>query len=201
MQRTVRAAALIFVMTASPWTSTVAAAEPAAANSVTPATQSASAVRSGPASGRASLFNPAELRSALLYGGRLYGGRSYDSELYGAREFSTFQHSSTRGRRRSETRVLTRSFDPQSEDRWLAFDKVQHLTFSFLWTLGTQYVVVNKGRISEHNALPLSISSSAAAGVSKELYDLRIGPSRYFSTKDLVADAVGILLATGLILL
>lgn len=196
MPRTVRKAAAIILMMASSWTSAVAAGEPVADDSDTPLIRYPHAVGGGPTSGRAVLSNPAELRSAFLY-----GDRSHGSGLYGAREFSTFHHSSTRGERGSETRVLTRPFDPQSEDRWLAFDKVQHLTFSFLWTLGTQYVVVNKGRISEHNALPLSISSSAAAGVSKELYDLRIGPSRYFSTKDLIADAVGILLATGLILL
>ncbi len=92
-------------------------------------------------------------------------------------------------------------FYRQAEDRWLGFDKVQHVTFSFLWTLGTQYVAVNKGRFSEAQALPLSIGTSAALGLSKELYDRHIGPHRTFSYRDLVADGVGILLAAGIILL
>lgn len=164
----------------------------------------------------------AEVRGAVLYGAELRddtrrwkrADRSLDAKgwritdrsrdenrLYGAREFYTFQRSRTARLGRSETRILRLPFDTQTEDRWIAFDKVQHLTFSFLWTLGTQYVAVNKGRISEQHALPLSITSSAAAGVSKEVYDYRIGPTRYFSLKDLVADALGILLATGVILL
>ena len=80
-------------------------------------------------------------------------------------------------------------------------DKAKHVAFSFLWTLGTQYVAVNKGRFSEAQALPISIGTSAAVGLSKEYYDLHMGPTRFFSFKDLVADGVGILLATGVILL
>lgn len=121
--------------------------------------------------------------------------------LYRDGEFSTFHRRSTDLAARLETRLPKDSLHRQTDDRWFAFDKVQHLTFSFLWTLSTQYVAVNKGRISEEHALPLSISSGAAIGVSKEYYDLTVGPTRYFSTKDLVADAAGILLAVGVILL
>lgn len=87
------------------------------------------------------------------------------------------------------------------QDPWLAFDKVQHVTFSFLWTLGSQYTLVNKAAWSERRALPLSIGISVLVGVSKELYDWRVGSRRYFSRRDLIADAVGILFATGLIVL
>ena len=119
----------------------------------------------------------AGLRSALLY----------------RPEFSTL-----------EARILPSSPDSLErprKDPWLAFDKAQHLTFSFLWTLGTQYVVVNKGHLSERQALPISITTSAAVGLAKELYDRYYGPTRYFSRRDAVADAVGILLATGIILI
>lgn len=101
----------------------------------------------------------------------------------------------------AETALPDTAFNEALEDRWLAFDKVQHVTFSFLWVLGSQYALVNKFDRSEHQALPLSIASSASAGLAKEFYDLHISPSRYFSWRDLVADGLGIALATGLVLL
>jgi uncharacterized protein YfiM (DUF2279 family) len=90
---------------------------------------------------------------------------------------------------------------PPPADRWLARDKLQHLTFSFLWTLSAQYVLVDKADWSNHTALPVAAGSSAAVGLSKELFDWRAGPTGRFSTRDLAADAVGIALAVGAILL
>lgn len=87
-----------------------------------------------------------------------------------------------------------------SADRWIALDKAKHLGGSALWTLSTQYVLVNKAGWSEETALPASVASGAAAGLAKELYD-RSRPSEDASGRDLVADAVGIGLAAGLILL
>ncbi len=78
--------------------------------------------------------------------------------------------------------------------RWFGRDKVQHVLFSGLWTLSTQYVLVNKADWTEDDALPASVASGAAIGILKELYDA----SRLTGTasgKDLVADAVGIGLA------
>ncbi len=95
--------------------------------------------------------------------------------------------------------VHTPPFAPS--ERWIAFDKAQHVAFSFLWTLGTQYTLVEKADISNRHALPFSMAGSAALGIAKELYDWRLGPRRVFSHRDLVADAVGILLAGGIILL
>lgn len=100
-----------------------------------------------------------------------------------------------------ETGFLPAALNDRPRDRWLAFDKVQHLTVSFLWTLGTQYTLVNKASVRERRALPISIGSSGVAGIGKEYYDLKRGNHHHFSRRDLVADAVGILLATGLILL
>ncbi|GAB5517812.1 MAG: hypothetical protein RhofKO_00630 [Rhodothermales bacterium] len=88
---------------------------------------------------------------------------------------------------------------PSTDDPWLGRDKMQHLAFSFLLTVGSQYVLVNKGDYTETRALPLSVTATAAIGVAKELYD-RQKPRGVFSTRDLVADGVGILLAVGLIL-
>ena len=81
-----------------------------------------------------------------------------------------------------------------SEDQWLARDKAKHVAVSTLWTLSTQYVLVSKADWSEADALPASIASAAAVGVTKELYDAS-HPTGAVSGKDLVADAVGIALA------
>ncbi len=94
--------------------------------------------------------------------------------------------------------VLTDSSWVQVRDPWLAFDKAQHAAFSFFWTLGSQYALVNKLDFSERGALPLSVGMSAAVGLAKEYYDWRVRTG-YFSRRDLVADAAGILLAVGLI--
>ncbi len=91
--------------------------------------------------------------------------------------------------------------DPsRPEDPWIAFDKAEHVTFGFLFTLGTQYVLVNKFSARERGALPLSVGVAAAAGVGKELYDRKYG-SGHFSRRDLVADAAGIALAVVVVLL
>lgn len=139
----------------------------------------------GPA--RTAILSPARIRVAMLYR---------------AGEFSTFwRQSPPVAGRDFETVERTLPLDRQVEDAWIAMDKVKHVAFSFLWTLGTQYTAVNKGGLSEHRALPISITSSALTGVTKEYYDLHVGPTRYFSARDLVADALGIVLAVGLILL
>ncbi|NND70977.1 MAG: hypothetical protein HKN43_05305 [Rhodothermales bacterium] len=86
------------------------------------------------------------------------------------------------------------------DDPWLAMDKFQHVVFSFFITTGSQYGLVNKIDLRERNALPFSVGISAAAGLSKEMYDRR-STSGTFSRRDLVADGLGIILAAGLILI
>jgi len=86
-------------------------------------------------------------------------------------------------------------------DSWFGWDKVQHATFSFLFTVGSQYALVNKAGMGERDALPVSMGISGAIGLAKELNDRYRGPTRYFSKRDLVADAAGILVAAGFILL
>ncbi|MFQ6616195.1 MAG: hypothetical protein ACE5HZ_05435 [Fidelibacterota bacterium] len=85
------------------------------------------------------------------------------------------------------------------EDRWLAFDKVQHVTFSFLWVLSTQYVAVNKFHLTEEEAFPVSVTSAAVTGLLKEIRDAR-RPDGYFSKRDLVANTVGLLLGSAVVL-
>jgi len=87
-----------------------------------------------------------------------------------------------------------------SRDRWIAQDKATHVVVSGLWTLSVQYVLVNKAGWSEGDALPLSAASAAVVGGTKELYDAT-RPAGTASGKDLVADAVGIGLAVGVIVL
>ena len=80
------------------------------------------------------------------------------------------------------------------EDKWLAFDKVQHFTYSFLWTLSRKYIMVNNMNMAEEAALPFSVLSSVSAGIMKENYDMK-KPKGFFSKKDMVANCMGILLA------
>jgi VanZ family protein len=88
---------------------------------------------------------------------------------------------------------------PAPTDRWWAQDKAQHVAFSGLWTLSTQYVLVQKAGWGERSALPVAAGTAAAVGGLKEVYDAT-RPQRDASGKDLVANAVGIGLAVGLIL-
>ena len=131
---------------------------------------------------------PMRLRSQLLY------GTPGDDEALLATSLRPLP-------RLHETARRDTTFSQRPADPWLAFDKVQHFTFSFLWTLGSQYTFVNKGGLSEQGALPLSVGSSAAIGLAKELYDWRVKPSHYFGRRDLVADGLGIALAVGWVLL
>ncbi|MFP4227740.1 MAG: hypothetical protein ACLFTE_02815 [Salinivenus sp.] len=84
-------------------------------------------------------------------------------------------------------------------DRWLARDKAQHVVFSGLWTLSTQYVLTQKAGWGTQSALPVSMGTAAAVGGAKEVYDAA-RPRGTASGRDLVANAVGIGLAAGLIL-
>ncbi len=88
-----------------------------------------------------------------------------------------------------------------SSDPWFGFDKVQHLVFSGLLTINTQYVLETKADWTRNDALPASISTAFLIGFGKEVYDRHLGPRRVFSSRDLLADSVGIALAVGLILL
>ncbi|PSQ99474.1 MAG: hypothetical protein BRD48_04165 [Bacteroidetes bacterium QS_9_68_14] len=89
----------------------------------------------------------------------------------------------------------------QRADRWLAMDKAKHAGSSFLLVLGGQYVFEQKATLEQGPALALSLSTGAAVGLTKEVYDRYAGPARYFSARDLVADALGLLLGAGVVLL
>ena len=86
-------------------------------------------------------------------------------------------------------------------DDWLARDKALHVGASFLITLSSQYVFENKLDLTEGEALPLAMATALSAGVLKEVLDSQRSHTPHFCTRDLVADAVGVLLAVGIILL
>ena len=100
-----------------------------------------------------------------------------------------------------ETAFVLPPLDTSSSPRdpWLAYDKLQHVTFGLLGTLSAQYVLTEKAGASSSTALGISAGTAAAASVGKEFYDRRDG--RFFSFRDLVADTLGIGLAAGIIVL
>jgi len=83
-------------------------------------------------------------------------------------------------------------------DKWFAIDKLQHFSYSCLISLGCQYVLVNKNGKTEEESLPISSSLSFSAGLLKELDDNR-KENGFFSWKDMVANIVGIIVATVII--
>ena len=83
-------------------------------------------------------------------------------------------------------------------DKWFAIDKLQHFSYSFLISLGFQYVLVNKKDFSESDALPISTALSFSAGLSKELNDRR-GKNWFFSVKDMIANCAGLFVAISII--
>lgn len=101
---------------------------------------------------------------------------------------------------RAETPFPLLALNERDRDPWLGTDKLLHTTFSFLWTLSSQYTLVNKIGLSEGQALPVSAASAAAVGLAKEFYDAET-PGNRFSRRDLAADAAGIGLAVLLIAL
>ena len=90
---------------------------------------------------------------------------------------------------------LTRRDTLPPRDRWLAPDKGKHVAASFFLALGGQYLFEEKARLQRDSALALSLGTGAAVGVGKELYDGFLGRTGRFSFRDLVADALGLLLA------
>ena len=66
--------------------------------------------------------------------------------------------------------------------------------YSIFVALGAQYVLVNKLKMKENAALPISSSLSFSAGLLKEINDKK-GRNGFFSKKDMIANSFGILFA------
>ena len=86
-----------------------------------------------------------------------------------------------------------------SHDPWLAYDKVLHFGISCSLVLSTQYVLENTLDIDRETALPAGVTVSAANGVVKEYWDKKMGS--FFSRRDLIADAAGILVGVLIIVM
>jgi putative lipoprotein len=79
-------------------------------------------------------------------------------------------------------------------DNWLGHDKVLHFSASFLLTLSGQYVLTDKGGLSDGDALPLSAGAALGLGLAKEVADSRRAVGPHFSLRDLAVDALGVAL-------
>ena len=82
--------------------------------------------------------------------------------------------------------------------RIIGFDKIKHVAFSCLWTLSSQYIMVNKSGFDEHKALSYSVSSSVLIGLAKELNDCQT-KEKPFDWGDIIANGVGIAIAVFII--
>lgn len=82
---------------------------------------------------------------------------------------------------------------PQAEDRWLALDKLWHLSASFAATGAGYHLLRNRLDAGDRISTIGALGGTAGLGIGKELLDLR-GPERHFSWMDLAADAAGIAL-------
>ncbi len=79
-------------------------------------------------------------------------------------------------------------------DDWLGYDKALHFSASFLLTLSGQYVLTDKGGLSDGAALPLSAGAALGFGLAKEVADSRRAVGPHFSLRDLAVDALGVAL-------
>jgi uncharacterized protein YfiM (DUF2279 family) len=86
-----------------------------------------------------------------------------------------------------------------NHDPWLAYDKVLHFGISCSLVLSTQYVLENTLNVDRETALPAGVTVSAANGVVKEYWDKKTGS--FFSRRDLIADAAGILVGVLIIVM
>lgn len=77
-------------------------------------------------------------------------------------------------------------------DAWLGRDKVLHFSASALLTLSSQYVLTDKGGLSNGRALPVSAGVALGLGVVKEIADSRRAVGPHFSLRDLAVDALGV---------
>lgn len=80
-------------------------------------------------------------------------------------------------------------------DAWLGRDKALHAGGSFLTTLAGQYVLTDKGTLSNGEALPVAAGATLALGLAKEVLDSQRPRDPHFCWRDLAADAAGVALA------
>lgn len=86
-------------------------------------------------------------------------------------------------------------------DEWLARDKALHAGGSFLLTLSGQYLLTDKTRLEDGDALPVAAGAALALGLLKEVADSRRERHPHFCWRDLAADAAGVALGAAVIAL
>ena len=84
-------------------------------------------------------------------------------------------------------------------DAWLGRDKALHAGGSFLMTLAGQYVLTDKGALSDGEALPVAAGATLALGLLKEVADGRRARHPHFCWRDLAADAAGVALGAAVV--
>lgn len=84
---------------------------------------------------------------------------------------------------------------PAPPDAWLGRDKALHAGGSFLTTLAGQYVLTDKGTLSNGEALPVAAGATLALGLAKEVLDSQRPRDPHFCWRDLAADGAGVALA------
>lgn len=75
---------------------------------------------------------------------------------------------------------------------WYLRDHVLHGGGSFLITLSSQYVLTDKGGLTNGRALPFAAGGTLALGLAKEIADSRRTGAPEFSWRDLAWDAAGV---------
>ena len=98
----------------------------------------------------------------------------------------------------SQSASAVDSASVQQPDRWQAPDKYSHMTISAFLTAGQFFVLHEQMRVSERRALSIAVTTTAAIGIAKEIYDGVSGKGTP-SFKDLIADCVGIALAAAFV--
>ncbi len=138
------------------------------------------------------------LRGAMLYDGMVQDVEQAQPAIW-VPQAAPLRGVLTIERAQGERRSL--QVDTTLADSWLGRDKALHAAGSFLLTLSAQYVLTAKLDTDEGTAVPLAAGVTLSLGLAKEVADSRRPVGPLFSTRDLVADAVGVVLAVGLILL
>jgi putative lipoprotein len=79
----------------------------------------------------------------------------------------------------------------ETSDRWLDWDKLEHLGVSAFLS-GVSYSLLHEFyNNNQESSVYFSVSFTLSAGLGKEFYDSKT-PGGTFSYKDLIADVVGI---------
>lgn len=78
---------------------------------------------------------------------------------------------------------------PPHTDSWFGIDKVKHF-FMSAFINSVSYSALQALRVNHRSAMAGAIGITMAAGVGRELHDMRV-PGNLFSVRDLTWDALG----------